>query len=973
MSNLSSVAVLELFNFRCHPNGRVGPFRRFNLLYGRNGSGKTSLLEAIEVGITSGSSRLQTGDDLHVLARSKEEPLIISVLERNNYSINKIEYGDGTMEAAHSQSELLEDIYGLNNVDGRKARYLLPQLFRTHNILYADRIVQFLHASEKKEMKRVFSELTMGTAPVDVWQRIMAASQELQKLRKEYKTAVQDLEERGNAIRNDIAEVAARDRAQLSELTGQFLRDLPDSVKEKLGTALDQPTPSRRAIAAIRSVALELQEAAKRVTKLRIVADVYDVEITESNLRRQLRHLRESRKRIETMSDDLRQELERISTLVRATILQVRKLTPILKDKEEVSTRLRAGRSAAHHLLGWIPELAAKEKSYEYRKKESIQERLLVDLNTGMNTVKGLPASIHTATLKEKREELRKDTGVIKINVEQHKAELRRYEHELAACDEGLAILKSQNSRMYELVSRLAQAVTNRDAQDDSVDCPLCGSHWEQRDRFIAAVHVQLARLAEGIDSVELERRAGIQRNIDQIRDSISGETKKLSSIQDDVERVEKELVEFAEITAPLADLCANFGVSEDRFKTLIEDRDALEEVLCQRIQEQQSSLSSLRRRRRKLWKRLREHEFKDKRSELRAKLTELARNVDELKLPVPDRWATSDWQEFVGELERLQTGAHQEWTQTRRELRNAESQLANLHSTRHEVRSKLSDLRVRNEEVTSHLESISDAINALETLRDAGFVKLKRRIVPRMVEDALNHSLVTVTNFMSELEVQLDNEQTLAVLQKQMLGVNHKREIRAREYRTCTRILKKIAQAPSLQTLQRDVWEMYSRTISSMFRKLHWPPDYERVVVDERNDNWEVLLARRREPRKLVPAHQQMSSGQRAALAISVFWSFNTSPNVPSVLLMDEPIQNIDDMNMLNFLDGLRWLVEDTDRQVFVTTANRRVETLVRKKFSYLKDEYLEIYLSRGAESLTSLEYYDWRGKRLGGEAAIA
>ena len=172
---------------------------------------------------------------------------------------------------------------------------------------------------------------------------------------------------------------------------------------------------------------------------------------------------------------------------------------------------------------------------------------------------------------------------------------------------------------------------------------------------------------------------------------------------------------------------------------------------------------------------------------------------------------------------------------------------------------------------------------------------------------------------------------------------------------------------------LQRNLWKKYSQTIASMFRKLHWPPDYENVVVDERDDNWEVLLARRRSPKTLVPAHQQMSSGQRAALAISVFWSFNTSPNVPSVLLMDEPIQNIDDMNMLNFLDGLRWLVEDTDRQVFVTTANRRVETLVRRKFSYLKDEYLEVSLSRGAESLTSLEYYDWRGKRLDGKAAIA
>lgn len=150
MSSLSSIAALELFNFRCHPDGRIGPFRRFNLLYGRNGSGKTSLLEAIEVGITCNSSRLQTREDVDVLARSKEKPLIISVSGRNNSVINIVEYSDGKAVAAHGPSNLLEDIYGLTNVDGRKARYLLPQMFRTHNILYAERIVQFLQASEKK-------------------------------------------------------------------------------------------------------------------------------------------------------------------------------------------------------------------------------------------------------------------------------------------------------------------------------------------------------------------------------------------------------------------------------------------------------------------------------------------------------------------------------------------------------------------------------------------------------------------------------------------------------------------------------------------------------------------------------------------------------------------------------------------------------------------------------------------------------
>jgi len=57
--------------------------------------------------------------------------------------------------------------------------------------------------------------------------------------------------------------------------------------------------------------------------------------------------------------------------------------------------------------------------------------------------------------------------------------------------------------------------------------------------------------------------------------------------------------------------------------------------------------------------------------------------------------------------------------------------------------------------------------------------------------------------------------------------------------------------------------------------------------------------------------AHQRLSACQRAALAVNVFWALNTSrAKIPKILIMDEPVQNIDELNALNFLtvcDG--WL----------------------------------------------------------------
>ena len=73
----------------------------------------------------------------------------------------------------------------------------------------------------------------------------------------------------------------------------------------------------------------------------------------------------------------------------------------------------------------------------------------------------------------------------------------------------------------------------------------------------------------------------------------------------------------------------------------------------------------------------------------------------------------------------------------------------------------------------------------------------------------------------------------------------------------------------------------------------------------------------------------------------------------------MDEPIQNIDELNALNFLDGLRWLVEGANRQVFLTTANQRVAGLIRRKFSYLETDFLELRLKRDG-IISSIEYMD-------------
>lgn len=94
-----------------------------------------------------------------------------------------------------------------------------------------------------------------------------------------------------------------------------------------------------------------------------------------------------------------------------------------------------------------------------------------------------------------------------------------------------------------------------------------------------------------------------------------------------------------------------------------------------------------------------------------------------------------------------------------------------------------------------------------------------------------------------------------------------------------------------------------------------------------------------------------QISTGQRAALALSIFLAQNGQLAVaPPVILIDDPIAHIDDLNCLSFLDYLRELVLAGNRQIFFATANDKLAALITRKFDFLGDAFQRIDLARPA-----------------------
>lgn len=109
------------------------------------------------------------------------------------------------------------------------------------------------------------------------------------------------------------------------------------------------------------------------------------------------------------------------------------------------------------------------------------------------------------------------------------------------------------------------------------------------------------------------------------------------------------------------------------------------------------------------------------------------------------------------------------------------------------------------------------------------------------------------------------------------------------------------------------------------------------------------------------------MSTGQRTAVALSVFFRLHTVlTNVPKFILLDEPVSNIDDLNIIGLLDFIRELVIKYNIQIFFTTANTNVKKLFRRKFSFFEEDFSEFNLIRSSSVKVKVIRKTYNSERL-------
>lgn len=124
-------------------------------------------------------------------------------------------------------------------------------------------------------------------------------------------------------------------------------------------------------------------------------------------------------------------------------------------------------------------------------------------------------------------------------------------------------------------------------------------------------------------------------------------------------------------------------------------------------------------------------------------------------------------------------------------------------------------------------------------------------------------------------------------------------------------------------------VVEDHMRIVSTFFLSFQRPFEFEEVYM---NDDGKLrVLERNSESERKI---SQMSSGQRAALALAIFAANNLAhDHAPPIMLLDEPFAHLDDINVTSFFNLLLGLVEDEDRQIIFATASKNLADLLQRK----------------------------------------
>lgn len=836
---------LNLERFRMQPVQKSFDFRTVNLVRGVNGTGKTSLLEAVELCICGGIRRQQG--------------------KRPDTARLQIQYEGSAQPESCPESSLA----GYRDRDlawyggyYRKGNYLCEN-FGRFNFFDSDAAFKLSAETTGEEIVKAVNALLLGELATTLEERMV-------QFQTRFATEERQLQ-RLIKVRQQELDKASQQIEQLKTIT-----DTRDALSR------------------------DLQVRAKSCGWKKLPAKF------------KLDNLAVLQEAVENAATQLAQHVERLSWLARVSIASLtreeRQLGEALQEIIQQRGLAKKNSIAWERTKNRMAEIDAELKIL-VRLREYHSESDALSLLGSNAVVKGQKAKI--AQLKEALSLLRnldlrkfeKSTATLDEIAIQHDSDMAKCRRRVANLKSRAAELQTQLGTIKTLVQEI-KGLGRRfcEINPHSNDCPLCGAHYDLLSAQIASlefgapmesslreVTAEIAR--EQATFSELKKAAGDLAQIRQAAQVLFSAsqlaTRSIKSVADSLVSVgEKLAVEKTKLDELISQQkrLKLAGFDEDELQMLIDAAqdihslprsklmrgDGVQTLVTERI----DALDALR------------HEEREKeraQKEIEAELRRIIRR-------------------FLQD-----TSVDDGYVELNRRKALVEEVLNEVRNTQGIV--SISD-SVELSSVKAHLDMFAKAVRRIQQA-------LKTIEEKDALEQRLADNIVEARTELDKLEPKHARAKTLLSVMTKLLGSEYK------------------------EAYRRQIITDHKAKLSTIFSRIHAPHEFKDVHL-----NTDVLLER--DTGELSPV-SEISTGQRAALALSIFLSLNSSVSTKAPwLLFDDPIVHVDDLNILSFLDMLRDLVLLGNRQVFFATANTRIADLFAKKFDFLGEEFREFQLQR-------------------------
>ena len=899
------------------------------ILTGRNGLGKTTFFDAVDWCLFGDASKLgQQSDVIRNLYRPSTLPSVEVVLMAGNQSLT-IARTQGTITLNGSpvtERQLAEALIVDPDVFPPNLRQLGKQV-RTVTYLAQEQIREFVTAALSTERRALLRGL-LGVPNAGL------VESSIKRVRDHFSTRKRGLADEAETLSEELRELATS--AQFDPKLEREAEEFVSAIQHKHGL-------SSSTVAELRaSLEEQLATDTGTLTQLEILLLAHGEVVTVvAQVDKEVATLEEQRRTLENRLAEAEVGVRKAAGSIQAATLAYQELVKTATVREGLVSRLssdldrrkrldeltsESARSDREHDEAAVRAKACEESSAAVDAKLAVAEKAVADHQELVRKIEARTA------VESKLEGL---TAQLRILQDQHRAEQARLstlEVEIATLSDEITeaveakdMAATLHDRVAHVAERRSQVADLRDQLLALVDahdskCPLCGADYKTEEALRSHIlesttpsdaDAQLSEASSALRAseakvLELRGRESVQRSsIQECRTALAEHDRAIAQLE----------IQNGSLSASLRDIgdLGTASSSDDvlgRVRELQADRTKSAKLL----EQQNDELRTINNRRVKLV----------------AESEELRRNDRPPSEPPPTRETVAEARQALLEAQRTAQdqeaalrAARERHTTLEASLSDARSQLAGLEG-------RLSGQRDRRRRITDDFKHQCESA-ALPNV-GLGLLligdDLKRRVAKLASEVSINRDAIGRALSIERRQVINENAARYSDRQKRLADSSESASVLRRAENRFEAIAEALesrsrkeadaAGAQHLIAIQECVNDLYPH------RHLN------EVLVDFANGE---LLVKDRWLKDGVPPHDYSSTGQANVLALSVFLglALRQTFSLGRFILLDEPVQNLDDLHFLAFLTLVKRVA--LSRQVIISTADSNVAEIFRRQ----------------------------------------